>query len=241
MPRVGLPLVHEEDAERVVASVFLDIRSRMPFVPALFKALARDPETLVAAWVQARAVYDHPCAASATAAIRRNAQVEIGYRPSRQVQEVVAPFVTELPSMLLIVSSLRLSLDHELPFHPATAPNLPEAAQVPEPAFSDRGEHPLFEEICAVYGTQHLPSIFRTLAAAGVLEEVWSATGPFLASPAGAKAITRVSTEATHQARALPDVASFRVEQARSTLDQFARALPCNLIIAVAAAGPKKH
>jgi hypothetical protein len=153
----------------------------------------------------------------------------------------VAPFVAELPAMLLIVSSLRLSLDHELPLQPTPAPNLPEAAQVPEPAFSDRGEHELFEEICTVYGTQHLPSIFRTLAAAGVLEEVWGATGRFLASPAGAKAITRVATEAAHQARALPDAVSFRAEQARPILDQFARALPRNLIIALAAAGPKKH
>jgi hypothetical protein len=241
MSRVGLPLVQEEDADGVVASVFVDIRSRMPFIPALFKALASDPETLVAAWVQARAVYDHPGAASATAAIRRSARVAIVYSPGQSVRDTVAPFIADLPAMLLIVSSLRLSLDRELPLQPPPAPNLPEAAQVPEPAFSDRGEHELFEEICAVYGTQHLPSIFRTLAAAGVLEEVWSATGPFLASPAGTKAITRVSTEADQQARALPDVASFQDEQARPTLDQFARALPRNLIIAVAAGGVPKR
>jgi hypothetical protein len=109
---------------------------------------------------------------------------------------------------------------------------------VPEPEFSDRGEHPLFPEICRVYGTQHLPSIFRTLATTGLLEEVWSATGPVLASPAGAQAITRINAEADGQARAMPDVASFQVERARPILDQFAQALPRNLIIAVTTCTP---
>jgi hypothetical protein len=238
---VGLPLVHEEDADGLVASVFVDIRARMPFVPALFKALARDPKALLAAWLQARAVYDHPGAREAADAIRRSARVRIDYRPTSKVREALVPFVAELPFMLLIVSSLRLSLDHELPPQPAPAPKLPPPARVPEPEFSDRGDHPLFPEICRVYGTQHLPSIFRTLATTGLLEEVWSATGPFLASPAGAEAIRRIGAEAEGQARAMPEVASFQVEQARPTLDQFARALPRNLIIAVAAAGPEKH
>lgn len=236
MPSVGLPLVHEEDADGVVASVFVDIRSRMPFVPALFKALAGDPESLLAAWLQARAVYDHSGAVGAAAAIKRSARVETGFRPSRQVRDAVAPFASELPFMLLIVSSLRLSLDRELPRQPAPEPNLPAAAPVPEPDFSDRGEHPLFEKICGVYGTQHLPSIFRTLAANGVLEQVWEAMGPFLTSQAGAEAITRVSADAERQARALPEVASFGVERARPIVDQFGQALPRNLIIAVAAA-----
>jgi hypothetical protein len=241
MPSVGLQLVQEEDAEGVVASVYVDIRSRMPFVPALFKALAADPESLLAAWLQARALYDHPGTPEATRTIRRSARITIGYQPSIGVQEAVAPFAAELPFMLLIVGSLRLSLDRELPRRPAPEPNLPAAAPVPEPDFSDRGGHVLFEEICAVYGTQHLPSIFRTLAANGVLEQVWEVVGWFLASPAGATAITRVSAEAEPRARALAEVASFGVERSRPVLDQFARALPRNLIVAVAAAGRQTH
>src|SRR5207245_2351336 len=58
MPPTGLPLLHEEEVDGVVASVFVDIRARMPFVPALFKALAADPKALVAAWLQARAIYE---------------------------------------------------------------------------------------------------------------------------------------------------------------------------------------
>jgi len=232
----GLPLRHEEDVEGVVASVFVDVRRRMPFVPALFKALAHDPDVLLAAWLQARAIYDDPRAVAANLAIRRSARVELDYRPSRQVSEAVAPFVAELPSMLLIVTSLRLTLDGEFSLQPSPPLELPEPAAVPEPEFSDRGEHPLFAEICAVYGTQHLPSIFRSLAAQGVLEEAWGAIGPVLASPGGVTAVERVAAEAENQARAMPEVASFTIERARPVLDQFGRALPRNLIVAVAVA-----
>ncbi|MBA2558709.1 MAG: hypothetical protein H0V07_02280 [Propionibacteriales bacterium] len=230
----GLPLRHEEDAEGVVASVFLDVRRRMPFVPALFKALAHDPDALLAAWLQARAIYDDPRAPAATGAIRQSARAELAYRPSREVSDTLAPFVAELPSMLLIVTSLRLSLDGEFSLQPPPSPDLPEPAAVPEPEFSDRGEHPLFAEICAVYGTQHLPSIFRSLAAQGVLEEAWGAIGPFLASPEGASMVAGVAGEADNQARGVPEVASFDTQRARPVLDQFERALPRNLIVAVA-------
>ena len=231
---VGLPLLHEEDVEGIVSSVFLDIRRRMPFVPALFKALATDPDTLLAAWLQARAIYDDPRSAAAANVIRQQAHAELGYRPSRRVRDTVAPFAAELPHMLLIVASLQLSLDGELPRQPCPEPDLPKPGAVPQPEFSDRGEHPLFPEICAVYGTEHLPSIFRSLAAGGVLEEAWAAVGPFLTSPEGASVIARVDTEADTRAKTLPELASFNVERARPVLEQLRRALPRNLILAVA-------
>jgi hypothetical protein len=132
------------------------------------------------------------------------------------------------------VTSLQLSLSGELAPQPTPELDLPAAAPVPKPDFSDRAEHPLFPEICAVYGTQHLPSIFRTLAANGVLEDTWNAIGPFLASSEGAEAVARVTSAAGYRARAMPEVASFAVERARPILDQFSLALPRNLILAVA-------
>jgi hypothetical protein len=234
MARVGLPLVHEDEAEGLVSAVFVDIRARMPFVPALFKALAGDPEVLVAAWLQARAIYDDPRSTAAAAAIRSSAQVEIGYRPSARVRTTLAPYADELPRMLLIVSSLQLTLAGELPLQPAPEPNLPQPATVPEPEFPDRAEHPLFANISAAYGTQHLPSIFRTLAANSLLEQVWDALGPFLASPEGANAIDEVNNAADTGARAIPEVACFQLARAQPTLDQFSRALPRNMLIAVA-------
>ena len=158
MRSIGLPLLHEEEVEGVVSSVFVDIRARMPFVPALFKALAADPESLVAAWLQARMIYDDPGAPAAADEIRTSAQVSIDFRLSIRVSEALAPYVTELPFRLLIVTSLRLSLSGELARQPPPELDLPAAAPVPKPEFSDRAEHPLFPEICMVYGTQHLPS-----------------------------------------------------------------------------------
>jgi hypothetical protein len=103
MPPIGLPLLHEEEVDGVVASVFVDIRARMPFVPALFKALAADPQALVAAWLQARTIYNDQRSQVAADQIRSSAHVRIGFRPSRRVSETVAPFAAELPYMLLIV------------------------------------------------------------------------------------------------------------------------------------------
>lgn len=234
----GLPLRHEEQAEGIVASVFLDVRRRMPFVPALFKALAHDPDALLAAWLQARAIYDDPRATVATRAIRQCARVALAYQPSRRVRQTLAPFVAELPTMLLIVMSLRLTLNGEFSLQPRPAPDLPEPGPVPEPEFSDRAEHPLFQEICAIYGTQHLPSIFRSLAAQDVLDEAWGAIVPFLASPDGARVAARVGDEADSQARAIPEVACFDFARVGPVLDQFARALPRNLIFAVACSPP---
>jgi hypothetical protein len=234
--QVGLQLLHEDEAAGIVASVYADVRRRMPFVPALFKALATDPDTLVAAWLQARAIYDDPRSQIAAAAIRESARVPIDYQPSSRVRETVAPFVAELPFMLLIVTSLQLSLSGELVLRARPELDLPPEAPVPEPEFPDRAEHPLFVEICAAYGTRHLPSIFRTLAARDALEEAWTAVGPFLTSPAGADAVSVVTREAEVRARSMPEVASFDVQTARPVLDQFSRALPRNLILATAAA-----
>ena len=72
MRPIGLRLLHEEEVEGVVSSVFVDIRARMPFVPALFKALAADADALVAAWLQARAIYDDPRSSAAAEEIRRS-------------------------------------------------------------------------------------------------------------------------------------------------------------------------
>ena len=234
MRPVGLELLHEDEAEGIVSSVYADVRRRMPFVPALFKALAADPDTLVAAWLQARAIIDDPRSRIAADAIRESARVRLDYRPSSRVREIVAPFVAELPFMLLIVTSLQLSLSGELARRPKPELDLPAEAPVPEPEFPGRAEHELFAEICAAYGTQHLPSIFRTLAANGVLEEAWAALGPFLTSPAGADAVALVSREADIRARSMPEVTSFDVPTARPVLDQFSRALPRNLIVASA-------
>jgi hypothetical protein len=94
VPPIGLPLLHEDEVQAVVSPVFLGIRTRMPFVPALFKALAQDPETLVAARLQARAVHDDPRSPAAANAIPGSARTGIHYRPGRRLREIL--FGTDL-------------------------------------------------------------------------------------------------------------------------------------------------
>ena len=210
----------------------------MPFVPAIFRALAADPETLEAAWLQARAIYDDPRASEAGKRLVAAAGSELEYRAPDSVRRAVAPFRAELPLLLLIVTSLGLSLDGGLPLHTKPAAGLPEPGLLPEsPVAEYPGEHPAYEAIRAVYGTTHVPVMFRALAAEGLLEVAWAGIGPYLASPQGGAHVALVRTTAEDEARRFPEAALFRVERARATLEQFRIALPKNLVF-VTAAGP---
>jgi hypothetical protein len=231
---IGLPLIHEEEAGGLAASVFQDIRARMPFVPALFKALASDPEALLPAWLQARALYDDPAAARAAARLRLLAEPGLSLSPSAELRAAVAPFVEELPSMLLIAASLLLTLDGVLAPGEPPEPALPPPGPVPPPELPDRAEHALFAEICRTYGTRHLPSIYRMLAARGLLEDAWQAVGPFLASAPGAALADELGRAADREAAAFPQHAFPQVGRSRPVVEQLRRALPRNLVLAAA-------
>ena len=208
----------------------------MEFVPAIFKALAPDPAALVPAWLQARAIYDDPRAGEALARLRERARPDLSYQPSGSVSDAVVPFAQELPALLLIVTSLGLALDGAVPLQPLPPPGLPPPGEVPDsPVPEERGEHPLFDGIRAVYLTQHVPSMYRALAAQGLLDDPWLAIGPFLKSDAGEELVARVCAEAEAQALRFPEFAFFGAESARGILDQFRRALPRNLVFALAA------
>lgn len=208
----------------------------MPFVPAIFKALASDPAALEAAWLQARALYDDPRAAEAASRLAAAARPELGYRPSPAVREAVAPFAAELPSLLLVVTSLGLALDGVLPLRQPPPAGLPDPEPLPEtPVPELRDEHPLYEQIRVAYGTEHVPSMYKSLAAQGLLAEPWSELGPFLASPDGGRLVAGLEAAAGREARAFPEHAFFGTESARPVLAQFRVALPRNLVFAAAA------
>lgn len=229
-------LLHEEQAEGLVQAVFGDVRARMPFVPAIFKALARDPGALEQAWLQARALYDDPRAAEAASRLAALARPQLPYRPSPSVRQAAAPFAAELPSLLLVVTSLGLSLDGIHPLRPPPSTRLPAPAPLPPtPVPELRAEHPLYAEIRTAYGTEHVPSLYKALAADGVLEEAWAAIGPFLATPEGDRLVASVEAAAEREARGFPDYAFFAAEETRSVLAQFRVALPRNLVFAAAA------
>lgn len=229
-------LLPEEEAEGLVLSVFRDVRGRMPFVPALFRALAADPVALEQAWLQARALYDDPRAEKAASRLAGLARPELPYRPSAAVRAAAAPFAAELPLLLLVVASLGLSLDGAL--QPVASPpaRLPEPEPLPAtPVPELRGEHPLFAEVRVVYGTEHVPSMVRALAAQGLLEEPWAAIGGFLGSPKGKALVARLESAAELEARAFPEYVFFTSESARPVLAQFRAALPRNVVFAATA------
>jgi hypothetical protein len=234
---VRYSLLPEEAAEGLVLSVYGDVRARMPFVPAIFKALAADPAALESAWLQARALYDDPRATEAASRLALAARPELSYRPSAAVREAVAPFAADLPRLLLIVTSLGLSLDGALEPVEPPPPNLPAPKPLPEtPVPEHREEHPLYEDIRGVYGTEHVPSMYKALAARDLLSEPWAAIRPFLRGPEGEALVARVESEADREARAFPEAAFFACESARPVLAQFRVALPRNLVFATAAA-----
>ena len=229
-------LLPEEQAKGLVLSIFADVRARMPFVPAIFKALARDPGALEPAWLQARALYDDPRAAEAAARLAELARPGLAYRPSPAVREAAAPFAADLPTLLLVITSLGLSLDGVHPLRQRPSPNLPAPAPLPPtPVGELREEHPLYAEIRAVYGTEHVPSLYKALAADGVLEEAWAGIGSFFGSLDGGRLVAALETAAEREARSFPEYAFFAAEGARPVLAQFRVALPRNLVFAAAA------
>jgi hypothetical protein len=230
----GLRYLHENEAEGLVASIFSDVRRRLPFVPAVLKALATWPDALLESWVQIRALIDEPRSAGAVRRLRAAVDTGLPYRPSAEVRGAVRPFDEELPTLLLAVASLGLSLDGVLPQQPLPPLALPPPAPVPEPEVPERGEHALFDEIRRAYGTEHVPSLFRSLAARELLEEPWEAIGPYLASETGRARAATLRSAAEGEALAFPQVSFLRTEAARPVLDQFRRALPLTMLFAAA-------
>lgn len=234
--RMTLP--DEDAAGELAAAVYRDVRQRMPFVPAFLRALAAvDDTALEEAWLQARALYDHPRTAESAARLVDAARADLDYAPSSDVRSAVAPFVGELPTLLLVIASLALTLDGSIEARPAPPADFPASGPLPDPVPEHRGDDPLFEDVSRVYGTTYVPSMYKALAAAGVLEEPWRAIGPYLDSGRGRKHASRVRDAAEVEALLYPDVAVLTSEKAEPVLAQFRRALPRNLVFAVAASG----
>ena len=234
MDQTPFTLHHEGDATGLVSAVYADIRRRMTFVPAIFKALAGDPRTLEQAWLQARALYDDPAFAESADRLRVLATPTVSFASTEVLRRAVAPFAAELPGLLLIVSSLAAALDGRLPHRSPKGAIEPGDAS-PEPVVPElRGEHTLYASIRAVYGTAHVPSLYRSLAALDLLEEAWGMAGPLLSSDAGRSLIDRVATAGDLEAMRFGNVGYFGSLEARPILDQFRVALPRNLVVALA-------
>ena len=222
---------YEDEASPRVAAVYADIRRRMSFVPALFKALAVDDAVLESAWLQARTIIDDPRLGDATARVRLAGTGTTRAEPSTQLRDALAPFAADLPGMLIIASSLRASLDGDLPRGEALG-TIESGAAPPESIVPEvRGEHPLYAAIRDEYGTAHVPTLYRSLAALDLLEEGWSIAATVLRESAGRERVRRVAELGRAEALAFGTVGSFTAESARHIVDQLVVALPRNLVV----------
>lgn len=227
---------HEDEASPRVAAVFADIRTRMTFVPALFKALAVDEDALEHAWLQARSVFAHRGFAGAVRRVREAASASVPVDVSPELYDAVLPFAADLPGMLVVASSLRGTLDGELQLG-GTVGRIEPGVAPPEPIVPElRGEHPLYRSIREEYGTAHVPTLYRSLAARDLLDEGWQVAASVLRSPAGAERIAHVAEVGRAEARRLHTVGCFTTESARHVVDQLVVALPRNLVVVLAIA-----
>lgn len=225
----------ETEADRLVTSVFADVRGRLPFVPAYLKALEGQPRALLEAWVQTRSLHDDPRTGASIARLLEAADPTLSYVASDAVRDAVQPFHTALPGLLLAVASLRLTLDGALECLPLPATALPPGPIRPVPEVPDEGEDPsLFPDIRRVYGTEHVPSMYRSLAARGLLAEPWAVVGSYLDGIAGRERVNSLRALADVEAQRFPEWAFLGTEGARPVIDVFRQALPLNLVFAVA-------
>lgn len=217
MAVASYPMVEESDATGAVAAVYADLLQDMPFVPSLIKSLALCPGYLVLAHEQAVPVL--PTDEFRSAAGDLVTSVHDVARPPDDagVRAALAGFAGPLSRMLLLAAGLRLALDGELdlpaaPGH-APAPRLVRPRD-PAPSPADAPAPRLYGEICAALETPIVNTIWRSLAARGVLEPAWASLGPQVASTRSAA--DHLQATASEVARDLP----WRIAATPAALEQ---------------------
>jgi hypothetical protein len=199
------PMVEEHEATGRVAAVYGQILRSMPFVPSLFKSLATCPAYLVLAWDQASHALADPRFGEAAASLSAAARDLVEAPPDERVRRILARFVDPLGRMLLTSVGLLLALEGRLVGQAAS----PVPAD-PEPVEAKAGVPSQWEvDASATYGairrdldTPIVNSIWRALAAEGVLEVAWSALGR--QAPTSRPHADRLQDEAVERARSLP-------------------------------------
>jgi hypothetical protein len=158
------PMVEESEATGVVAGVYAELLTRMPFVPSLFKSFALCPAYLVLAYEQSTGVLDGD--ALETAGQELGASVRDVVQPPEQeeVRQTLAQFVGPLGRMLLLSSGLLRALQGELEAPPAPGqapPVRPVEPDQPAPSQWDAPSPALYGEIRAALDTPIINTIWR--------------------------------------------------------------------------------
>ncbi len=244
------PMVEEYEATGLVAGVYAEILDAMPFVPSIFKSLAACPRYLALAWRQAAPVLGGEGFEATADALARSVKDAAEPPPREEVRQVLGRFVGPLGRMLLLSAGLLEALEGRMTGQPADGP-LPEPAPV-EPAQGtpsqwDAPDYDTYGAIRAALQTPLVNSIWRTLAAEGLLGEAWAVFGPQVAG--SRTSADRLQDDAVAAARAVewPVLASREAMAAHgvadaapamaSILDAYVKTLPRVLALVASSSG----
>ena len=199
------PMVEEAEATGVVAGVYAELLTRMPFVPSLYKSFAVCPAYLVLAYEQSAPLLDGDELPAAGAALGESVRGAVTPPDAAEVRETLAQFVGPLGRMLLLSAGLLLALQDELDAPPAPGQAPPARAVEPEQPAPSQWEAPsaeLYGRIRADLRTPLINTIWRKLAAEDHLEAAWQALQPQV--EASRPVADDLQRRAVQQARDLP-------------------------------------
>ena len=175
------PMVEESQATGAVAGVYAALLVEMPMVPSLFKSLALCPGYLVLAAEQALpALGDVTFRELADGLV--SSVTDASTPPAdAEVCSALAEFVDPLSQMSLLAAGLRLALDGDLHASPAPGhfpPDRPVRPQRPAPSTHEAPAVELYSQIRSALRTPIVNSVWRSLAADGLLRSAWAVLGP---------------------------------------------------------------
>lgn len=208
------PMVEENEATGRVAACYGAILESHPFVPSLFKSLAVCPGYLVVAWDQAsHALPRDDFAASAAQLLSLAATADESASPigDEEVRTALGQFVDPLARMLLLASGLLAGLEGALAGAAARATPPPRTRPSPDgpvPSQWDASADDIFGQIRRALDTPIINSLWRSLAAKGLLQRAWTDLAPRV--PGSMASAEQVQAEAIGTAHGLqwPVVAS---------------------------------
>ena len=209
------PMVEEGEATGVVAGVYAELLTRMPFVPSLFKSFALCPHYLVLAYEQSAGVLEGDELKAGGKELGASVRDVVQPPEQEEVRQTLSTFVGPLGRMLLLSSGLLLALTGELDAPPAPGHAPPARTVEPEepaPSQWDAPSPALYGQIRAALETPVINTVWRRLAGAGQLEQAWSALAPQVS--ASRAAADDLQSRAVDAARRLP----WRVAASRDAL-----------------------
>jgi hypothetical protein len=205
----AIPMQEERGATGAVSAVYAQVRAVSPVVPSPFKSLAINPAYLALAWAQVsdvRAPIDRMATRLATHA-RDCVKESGGPALSAAAAEALTDSGYLVPQTMLMVELLvgllegsieerpipeGVLIEPELQTGRTRSPSLPMVGQ------EDAGglDSDLYNDIQHVYSVPFVSSIFKILAAKGILQDAWMTARPFQNAPEGRDVANHLSQNA---------------------------------------------